>query len=71
MKNIELCKKCFYGRIWETTDGEVVGRSCELPPSIFINNNSKGLYKNDTDNSCYDFVENNSSTPNKVIVSKN
>ena len=43
MKNIELCKKCFYGRIWETINGEVVGRSCELPPSVFINNNSKGL----------------------------
>ncbi len=58
MKNIELCMKCTYGRlIHDTETNEIIGRSCELPMTVFIDHNEKGLYKNETDDSCYDYRE--------------
>lgn len=57
MKNAKLCKKCFYGIIIESSVGEVLCRSCQLPMSVFIDNQKKGLYINDTDDTCYDFVK--------------
>lgn len=67
MKNIELCKKCYFGRIIEAEDGTVVGRTCELPISTFIYHSQLGVYKNETDDECYDFFQ-IQSEPKKLIV---
>lgn len=60
MKDIELCKKCEYGRII-VKDNQIYGRTYEFPISEFIKNKENNCYKNDSNNSCYDFKNGESS----------
>lgn len=53
MKNIELCRNCYYGRVIVDDNGQVFGRSCEFPISVFIENIDK--VKNETDDECMFF----------------
>lgn len=59
IKNIDLCMRCIYCSIITNQSGEILGRSCEVPLSKFLENNKSGLYQNDTDNTCYDFINKN------------
>ena len=51
MKNIKLCMACDYGRII-VKDDVIVGRSCELPMSVFL---SRPHNKHESDDECSDF----------------
>ena len=53
MKNIELCETCIFGRIMRK-DNNIVGRTCELPMSIFL---SRKHDPNEPDDKCSDFVK--------------
>ena len=57
MKNPELCRKCFFKSVLGTLSGEIIGTTCGLPMSVYIANEQKGLHKNDTDNTCYEFLD--------------
>ena len=52
MKNIELCERCYYGRIIRK-DNAIFGRTCGLPLSVFL---SRQHDKNEPDDECSDFV---------------
>ena len=52
MKNIDLCERCYYGRIIRK-DNAIIGRTCELPLSVFL---SRQHDKNEPDDECSDFV---------------
>lgn len=56
MKNPLLCARCKYNRNIRNKHF-IIGRSCTVPLEVIYDNEKKGRYENDTDDTCYDFEE--------------
>lgn len=53
----DICKNCDYYTVLKTENDTIIGTSCNLPLSVFLEHSEAGLYDKDTENTCYDFKE--------------
>lgn len=56
-KEKELCKKCQHYAIIKDKNGNMLDSICDVDIHTWAENFKQGLYKNDTENTCYDFKE--------------